>query len=110
MHDVFVTRSVLDVRFKVTKQHKKSAADHYNNTALYNSGVPEFLRYFVIFRKDKDRENNQPLLPPPHTHQINIHWSLQSRSLAGLQLLPVRRHVWRWTSEPERDKSVFGVA
>ena len=23
---------------------------------------------------------------------------------------PVRRHVWRWTSERERDKSVFGVA
>ena len=24
--------------------------------------------------------------------------------------IPVRRHVWRFTSEPERDKSVFGVA
>ena len=23
--------------------------------------------------------------------------------------VPVRRHVWRWTSERERDKSVFGV-
>ena len=23
---------------------------------------------------------------------------------------PVRRHVWRWTSERERDKSVFGMA
>ena len=27
-----------------------------------------------------------------------------------LFLLPVRRHVWRWTSERERDKSVFRVA
>ena len=26
------------------------------------------------------------------------------------QLIPVRRHVWRRTSERERDKSVFGVA
>ena len=25
-------------------------------------------------------------------------------------LLPVRRHVWRLTSEPERGNSVFGVA
>ena len=27
-----------------------------------------------------------------------------------IYLIPVRRHVWRWTSERERDKSVFGVA
>ena len=25
-------------------------------------------------------------------------------------IVPVRRHVWRRTNEPERDKSVFGVA
>ena len=29
---------------------------------------------------------------------------------SGCDIQPVRRHVWRWTSECERDKSVFGVA
>ena len=31
-----------------------------------------------------------------------------SRSLHDIGK-PVRRHVWRCTSEPERDKSIFGV-
>ena len=30
--------------------------------------------------------------------------------LCFCRIIPVRRHVWRWTSERERDKSVFGVA
>ena len=38
-------------------------------------------------------------------------FSLSTKNLTGGGLyLPVRRHVWRWTSETERDKSVFGVA
>ena len=33
----------------------------------------------------------------------------EGHQLICKNVLPVRRHVWRCTSEPERDKSVFGV-
>ena len=38
--------------------------------------------------------------------KMHIIWS----RISFWALSPVRRHVWRWTSERERDKSAFGVA
>ena len=51
------------------------------------------------------------ICPPPFPERVLNYmlkcWTHSTDNVGDLK--PVRRHVWRCTSEPERDKSVFGV-